>query len=155
MNNYRPCPEVGHPPESKRRLGSMTILRALTAWFVSQLSLGSRIRRRYLISELNTRVIPLMLGRVKVGIMHLQVKRFDSVLKGLIDNPKSSHQSSTIDSAKFSLSDSVCGNVNVVDVSYGVITRGFKRKLTARFQRSGDRTPPCSVEPILNLSSRQ
>ena len=34
-----------------------------------------------------------------------------SVLEGLIDSPKSLHQSSTIDSAKFNLSDSVCGKI--------------------------------------------
>ena len=52
--------------------------------------------------------IPHMLGREKFGILYVLVKIIVSVLEGLIDSPKFLHYSSTIDSTKFNLSDSVC-----------------------------------------------
>ena len=82
-------------------------LRALVARF-AKLSLGSRIRLRYLISGLNVSLVLHMLGREKVGILYLLVKSFVSVLEGFIDGSKSLHRSNTIGSAKLKLSDSVC-----------------------------------------------
>ena len=52
-----------------------------------------------------------MLGREKVGILYLLLKSIVSVLKELIYSPKSLHQSSAIDSAKFNLFDSVRGQI--------------------------------------------
>ena len=88
-----------------------------------QLSLRSRIKPRYLTSWLNMSLVPLILGRVNVGTFYLLVKGFVSVLEGLTDSSKFSIQTSTINRAKFNLSDSV---QSVVSVNYGVITKRFE-----------------------------
>ena len=67
--------------------------------------------KRYLNLWLNERLVLHMLGGERVEILHLLVQRIVSVLEGLIDSPTSLHQSSTIDSINFNLSDSVCRKI--------------------------------------------
>ena len=81
-----------------------------------------------------------LLGREKFGILDLLVKILVSVFEGMGDRPKSLHSFSTIDSVKINLPKSVCGQIPDV-----AMVSEWKSELTSRFQRSGDRTLPCSV----------
>ena len=52
-----------------------------------------------------------MIGREKIEILYLLAKSIVLVLEELIGSPQSLHQSSTIESGKFNLCDSVCGQI--------------------------------------------
>ena len=79
------------------------------------------------------------------GAFYLLVKIIVSVLEGLTDYPKIPHQSSTIYSAKFGF-----GILMAISSAWPIASLPedsslLRSELTTRFQRSGDRIPPCGV----------